>query len=242
MIKFFRKIRQEMLTKNKIGKYLFYAFGEIVLVVIGILIALSINNWNENQKKEKLKVSYRNSLMNDLSLDTLMLNELIDENYNALKTLNNQKNRFLGSDTPIDTLIKIARFEFDPNLNTNFQYNRNTLNTLIASGNINLFSKEFNEMLMTLISLQDTEREKSKYFSEVYSSKISRFSDDYPVSNHENSNIINLIWTDINERKLASSFISLTDIKGFAQHSFIKEIENVKEKTTILLKQLNNQN
>jgi len=237
MIKFFRKIRQEMLTKNKIGKYLFYAFGEIVLVVIGILIALSINNWNENQKKEKLKVSYRNSLMNDLSLDTLMLNELIDENYNALKTLNNQKNRFLGSDTP-----KIARFEFDPNLNTNFQYNRNTLNTLIASGNINLFSKEFNEMLMTLISLQDTEREKSKYFSEVYSSKISRFSDDYPVSNHENSNIINLIWTDINERKLASSFISLTDIKGFAQHSFIKEIENVKEKTTILLKQLNNQN
>ncbi len=47
MIKFFRKIRQKTLTKNKFGKYLTYAFGEIVLVVIGILIALSINNWNE---------------------------------------------------------------------------------------------------------------------------------------------------------------------------------------------------
>ena len=50
MIKFFRKIRQRLLTENKFSKYLLYAIGEIVLVVIGILIALSINNWNEEQK------------------------------------------------------------------------------------------------------------------------------------------------------------------------------------------------
>jgi hypothetical protein len=50
MIKFFRKIRQKMLTENKASKYLLYAIGEIVLVVIGILIALSINNWNEQRK------------------------------------------------------------------------------------------------------------------------------------------------------------------------------------------------
>jgi hypothetical protein len=53
MIKFFRKIRYELMEKNKTGKYLKYAIGEIVLVVIGILIALSINNWNENRKDEK---------------------------------------------------------------------------------------------------------------------------------------------------------------------------------------------
>lgn len=50
MIKFFRQIRQNLLMENKTGKYLKYAIGEIVLVVIGILIALSINNWNEQQK------------------------------------------------------------------------------------------------------------------------------------------------------------------------------------------------
>jgi len=53
MIKFFRKIRYDLMEKNKTGKYLKYAIGEIVLVVIGILIALSINNWNENRKDEK---------------------------------------------------------------------------------------------------------------------------------------------------------------------------------------------
>ena len=48
MIKFFRNIRKALLAENKFTKYLMYAIGEIVLVVIGILIALSINNWNED--------------------------------------------------------------------------------------------------------------------------------------------------------------------------------------------------
>ena len=51
MIKFFRHIRKSLIEKNKTGKYLKYAIGEIILVVIGILIALSINNANENRKE-----------------------------------------------------------------------------------------------------------------------------------------------------------------------------------------------
>ena len=62
MIKFFRKIRQDLLKKNKTGKYLKYAIGEIVLVVIGILIALSINNWNENKKNiNQVEKAFRNN-------------------------------------------------------------------------------------------------------------------------------------------------------------------------------------
>ena len=53
MIKFFRKIRQNLLLENKTAKYFKYAIGEIVLVVIGILIALQINNWNEWDKESK---------------------------------------------------------------------------------------------------------------------------------------------------------------------------------------------
>lgn len=55
MLKFFRNIRRKLLSDNRVGRYLIYAVGEIALVVIGILIALQINNWNENrllQKKE----------------------------------------------------------------------------------------------------------------------------------------------------------------------------------------------
>ncbi|WP_425287337.1 DUF6090 family protein [Lutimonas vermicola] len=56
MIKFFRKIRQKTLTENKFSKYLLYAIGEIILVVIGILIALQINNYNELNKQRAKKV------------------------------------------------------------------------------------------------------------------------------------------------------------------------------------------
>jgi hypothetical protein len=68
MIKFFRTIRKDLMEKNKTGKYLKYAIGEIVLVVIGILIALQINNWNENRKLDKEEVLVLNSLHEDLEL------------------------------------------------------------------------------------------------------------------------------------------------------------------------------
>lgn len=55
MIKFFRKIRRELLTENKLSNYLVYAIGEIILVVIGILIALQINTANQNRQRAKLE-------------------------------------------------------------------------------------------------------------------------------------------------------------------------------------------
>ena len=71
MIKFFRKLRFDLMEKNKTGKYLKYAIGEIILVVIGILIALQINNWNENRKENiienKILVEISKGLKEDLN-------------------------------------------------------------------------------------------------------------------------------------------------------------------------------
>ena len=58
MIKFFRRIRQNLLMENKTSKYLKYAIGEIVLVVIGILIALQINNWNQENKVRNAELNF----------------------------------------------------------------------------------------------------------------------------------------------------------------------------------------
>ena len=79
MIKFFRKIRQKLLSENKIGKYLTYAIGEIVLVVIGILIALQINNWNENRKQQiKLQQIYH-EILADLKRERDYANFIINK-------------------------------------------------------------------------------------------------------------------------------------------------------------------
>ena len=73
MIKFFRKIRQDLLSKGKTGKYLKYAIGEIVLVVIGILIALSINNWNEDRKDQYQELKYLIGIKTDLEVDLVRI-------------------------------------------------------------------------------------------------------------------------------------------------------------------------
>ncbi|APX99918.1 DUF6090 family protein [Lacinutrix venerupis] len=78
MIKFFRKIRQNLLSENKFSKYLIYAIGEIVLVVIGILIALQINNWNENRKQQAEITDIYTQIVLDLDND-------IDEFSNTIK-------------------------------------------------------------------------------------------------------------------------------------------------------------
>ena len=76
MIKFFRHIRQNLLSEGKTGKYLKYAIGEIILVVIGILIALQINNWNENRKTEEKINQFLESLTLELSNDLTQINEV----------------------------------------------------------------------------------------------------------------------------------------------------------------------
>lgn len=69
MIQFFRKIRFNLMEKNKTGKYLKYAIGEIVLVVIGILIALQINNWNELNKERASEKIILNEIRDNLKFD-----------------------------------------------------------------------------------------------------------------------------------------------------------------------------
>ena len=66
MFTFLRKIRKSLIESGSTGKYLVYAVGEIALVVIGILIALQVNNWNENQKNESLGIMLKATLLDEL--------------------------------------------------------------------------------------------------------------------------------------------------------------------------------
>ncbi len=67
MIKFFRKIRQRLLSESKFSKYMLYAIGEVVLVIIGILFALQINNWNSTKKAHQQELELYAKLLNDLN-------------------------------------------------------------------------------------------------------------------------------------------------------------------------------
>ena len=71
MITLFRRFRQRLLSENKFSKYLIYAIGEIILVVIGILIALQVNNWNQNRIDSKIEKQLLTELLENLEVNEL---------------------------------------------------------------------------------------------------------------------------------------------------------------------------
>ncbi|MET1258290.1 DUF6090 family protein [Flagellimonas sp. DF-77] len=77
MIKFFRRIRKRLLNDNKFSKYLLYAVGEIILVVIGILIALQVNNWNDARLERNKEQEYLIEIKQNLEKDTTNINQAI---------------------------------------------------------------------------------------------------------------------------------------------------------------------
>lgn len=87
MIKFFRKIRQSMIKNNKASKYLIYAVGEIILVVIGILIALSINNWNQTRLDKLRSIDYHERLMEDINFSISQSNNVNDVGQATLEAI-----------------------------------------------------------------------------------------------------------------------------------------------------------
>ena len=114
MIKFFRNIRQNLLMKNQIGKYYKYAFGEIVLVVIGILIALSINNWNEGRKNEIKQSILIKNIIEDLRLDSIHINKSLSEVENQKSLVDDLIAKSLNKEKKLNyKLIGLLRFSSD---------------------------------------------------------------------------------------------------------------------------------
>ncbi len=117
-----------------------YALGEILLVVIGILIALQINNWNENLKKQNLEREYLVSLKEEFKYNSLALNKAVILNKenadNALKMSN-----FMGPDTPEITEKEFAVLAMNmTNWEVQYRPNKAVLDEIISSGKLAIFS------------------------------------------------------------------------------------------------------
>lgn len=113
MLPFFRKIRYQMAKDNQFFKYSRYAIGEIVLVVIGILIALQINNWQKDKSTRKLEISTLKEMQRTLIQDTLTFTSNINDLFNKEKeikiVLDHIEQKMLY-DPKIDTLMMSAYY------------------------------------------------------------------------------------------------------------------------------------
>ena len=92
MIKFFRKIRQRLLQENRVSKYFKYAIGEILLVMIGILLALQVNNWNETRKERLQEIILLKQLLSDFNSNL----EQLDQKMSMREDFKNSSKKLLS--------------------------------------------------------------------------------------------------------------------------------------------------
>lgn len=140
MIKFFRKIREKLLSEGNTGKYLKYAIGEIVLVVIGILIALQINNWNNDRKDRKLEQQYLIGLINDLQSDSIAINNLKIVSNEQVRRKEKLFEYFDGHQFSNDSIAHF--FEMQWGMPVGFVPNTTMLDEMKSTGGISLIQKQ----------------------------------------------------------------------------------------------------
>jgi hypothetical protein len=139
MIKFFRKIRQKLLTENKFSKYLLYAIGEIILVVIGILIALQINNWNESKKLANTESIYLKRFIIELKQDTTYFSNEIKQSKKNNEIIKDFSTALNDEQSQDSTVIKLANNYFSQGWGMpSFKPSTSTFNDLSSTGNLNI--------------------------------------------------------------------------------------------------------
>ena len=140
MIKFFKTIRRKILAEGKFRKYMLYAIGEIALVVIGILLALSINEWNQNIKNLEKTEIYLERIVADIALDTTTMKTYIESQKQQEQRFENYFKFIKQGNVTLeqlkDTLDRFQTF-------TGFvEFTSTTYDQLVASGNFELIDED----------------------------------------------------------------------------------------------------
>ena len=238
MIPFFRKIRKKLADQNRFLQYSRYAIGEILLVVIGILIALQVNNWNEGRKQMNQKEFYIKSLFSDYKYN---LEYLIKRNNEVRQEKENIHiiNEHLGKkETTLDTILKVAKEEISLMIYSYAYLNENTFKTLQTTGHFENFEPWLQKTLQELHFMHNDFYRSCDGLNEDMRVVITNFLKVFPRNNM--AEIISESLFDEVEKSTTttdkiSAMNSLLWIKGGAYHSMLRRAEPIEEKTRWLL-------
>jgi len=184
MMKIFSNIRQQLLSRNKFTNYIFYAFGEILLVVIGILIAVQINNWNENKKIRNEEINLLNGFIVDLENDI----DLLD--FNIKRTRERE--------AKIDTIFEILSNPSDEYLNKFIRLQNYVMEDNYFIPNQGTFDQGVSTGVLEYIKNNNLRGQIFNYYKKISNDK----SDDQAIYKVTNDYIIPIIAEEILSKRV----------------------------------------
>lgn len=244
MIKFFRKIRQKMLTENKFSKYLLYAIGEIILVVIGILIALQLNILNEDRKIDTTVKVYYKQILQDFEKDKNYIKKMTFHLDSNMVKLNNYKKTFKESGLSINQIYANMNLDWDALL---IQFQSNTISSLENTGDINLIPPHIRLKLISLKRFQDLTSYNATLNNESFRNKITYASRFYGSAEFRNratnqSKILEYILEENRQIEILLALEAAQQSKELSERQSLmsfSEIElNIDELTKLINKEL----
>ena len=153
MIRFFRKIRQNLLMENKTGKYFKYAIGEIILVMIGILLALQVNNWNTNRVQKQKEQILLSALNKEFKTSKTQLDSVMFYGKSSLKSNAYLKSRLPIKDVKKENLDSLSFHLWNHTNAWTFNPSNGVTNSIMNSSSINIISD--NELRQLLVGWND---------------------------------------------------------------------------------------
>jgi len=232
MIKFFRRIRQNLIMENKTSKYLKYAIGEIVLVVIGILIALQVNNWNENRKIENGQTVFLANLKEDLENDLDQMNRILtyqSQKLENVKTLEQElKNPSNKNFEDIEQLFAKTQTAG----NDTFFANTGTYSSSVSSGTLANTKPE--SLKIAITNLYERYYYRLIYNGELYDNRVDE------VALHR-GNFYNQITQKLNNLEVLneSEFQNLVSIVLYYNTSYVNLAISTKTETQKVIDLIN---
>lgn len=238
MIRFFRSLRQHIMKKSKIGHYLLYATGEIILVVIGILIALQINTWNQERVNQREAKAIKKNLLEDLIKDSLMIhNKKVF--YQNLREKNNQiLSRINADNATLKTFIEGAR-DFDPTFDLVFSFNNITINTAENTGKIDLLDESLNRLISQYKNAQSSLL--IDFNINIYLDRVNQFLVKYRFGNINGAYQRQLNTKIENEKEFVNLFSQMCGYKEYMMRSAIASYNNALTQARVLILELERQ-
>ena len=227
------------MNTGKTGKYFKYAIGEIVLVVIGILIALQINNWNELNKIDLVRQSYYEQLINDLDKDSINIQKYIINLENSINTFEKYLDKLETPDLEIEEVLnELGDIQVTYSIIT---FNTNTSDILMSTGDIELIPTNIRNSLLEITRNQSSlknirDQIDAEYLNLIMKVKSLGFSThSSPLKNQKK--LTELLNVNENNREIILGLDAAFWLKNFSEKDRVNifkemlvEIENAKRK------------
>ena len=205
-----------MIKENKVSKYMLYAIGEILLVVIGILIALQIGDLNEKRKKAEQGIIQKKALKVEIQNDLESLKLDFEYLTKELKINNSYAERLTNINSDLDTLVKIVRHEYFGGFNKLKKLNKTTFNSLESTGEIELLGRDLAINVQKYYTNRGDDILTMNTNSQIYYNLLESFMLKHPSYWFAiQGPLQDLYWTNVDKQTLFAEFNGLLTVRLF---------------------------